>query len=69
MADKEVKDVEEQALGVFVKSYAKRYEQWKKEDLLPIAIQTLPKQVKLDRIFRNLERFWLQRERSLSEEV
>jgi hypothetical protein len=46
MGEKGITDLEEQALGSFRQSYNRRYEQWKKKDLLAIAVQTMPKQVK-----------------------
>ena len=38
--------IEQQALGIFSKSFSKRHEFWSKKDILLIALQTLPKQVK-----------------------
>lgn len=46
MGEKGILSLEKNALGPFRESYNRRYEQWKKKDLLIIAIQTMPKQVK-----------------------
>lgn len=69
MSDTGVRNLEHEALGPFLKSYTKRYEQWKRGDLLPIAIQTMPKQVRKDKVLRNLERLIYERENGLREEV
>ena len=54
MSSESTKDVDEQILGSFVKSYMKRYEQWKREDLLVVALETLPRQVDKAKILDNL---------------
>jgi hypothetical protein len=54
MNEEETKDLEQQVLGLFSKSYSKRYEQWKKQDLLAVAIETMPKQVDVDKVIDNL---------------
>lgn len=46
MSEEKARDIEQQALGVFSESFVKRYEHWKKKDLLSIAFRTMPKQVK-----------------------
>lgn len=54
MNEEKTKDLEQQVLGLFSKSYSKRYEQWKKQDLLAVAIETMPKQVDVDKVIDNL---------------
>ncbi|HUW48828.1 MAG TPA: hypothetical protein VMW36_08830 [Patescibacteria group bacterium] len=54
MNEEKTKDLEQQVLELFSKSYSKRYEQWKKQDLLPVAIETMPKQVDIDKVIDNL---------------
>ena len=54
MTQEKAKNVDEQVLGTFIKSYSKRYEQWKKGNLLWVALQTLPKQVKKENLLKNL---------------
>jgi hypothetical protein len=54
MTQEGAKKIDEQVLGTFIKSYSKRYEQWKKGDLLWVALQTLPKQVNKEKLLRNL---------------
>jgi hypothetical protein len=54
MNEEETRDLEQQVLGLFSKSYSKRYEQWKRQDLLAVAIETMPKQVNADKVIDNL---------------
>ena len=54
MNEENTRDLEQQVLGLFSKSYSKRYEQWKKQDLLAVAIETMPKQVDDDKVIDNL---------------
>jgi hypothetical protein len=54
MTQEKAKNLDEQVLGTFIKSYSKRYEQWKKGNLLFVALQTLPKQVKKENVLKNL---------------
>jgi hypothetical protein len=56
MNEEKTKDLEQQVLGLFSKSYSKRYEQWKRQDLLVVAIETMPKQVDVDKVIDNLIR-------------
>jgi hypothetical protein len=56
MNEEKTRDLEQQVLGIFSKSYSKRYEQWKRQDLLAVAIETMPKQVDTDRVIDNLIR-------------
>jgi hypothetical protein len=54
MNEEKTRDLEQQVLGIFSKSYLKRYEQWKRQDLLAVAIETMPKQVDTDKVIDNL---------------
>ena len=56
MNEEKTRDLEQQVLGIFSKSYSKRYEQWKRQDLLAVAIETMPKQVDADIVIDNLIR-------------
>ena len=56
MNEEKTKDLEQQVLGLFSKSYSKRYEQWKRQDLLVVAIETMPKQVDTNKVIDNLIR-------------
>ena len=56
MNEESAKDIEQQLLGVFIKSYSKRYEQWKRQDLLAVALETMPKQVDAEKVIDNLIR-------------
>jgi hypothetical protein len=56
MNGEKTRDLEQQVLRIFSKSYSKRYEQWKRQDLLAIAIGTMPKQVDTDKVIDNLIR-------------
>jgi len=49
-----VRDLNERALGTYIKSFSKRYERWKRKDLLSVALYTLPKQVKRENVAANL---------------
>jgi hypothetical protein len=54
MNEENTRDLEQQVLGLFSKSCSKRYEQWKRQDLLAVAIETMPKQVDDDKVIDNL---------------
>jgi hypothetical protein len=56
MNEEKMRDLEQQVLGFFSKSYSKRYERWKRQDLLVVAIETMPKQVDADKVIDNLIR-------------
>jgi hypothetical protein len=56
MTSENVRNLDEQCLGTFIKSYSKRYEQWKKKDLLAVALDTMPKQVDTANVIDNLIR-------------
>jgi hypothetical protein len=49
-----VENLAGQAIIPYNKSFSKRYEQWKKADLLAIALETMPKQVDKDKVLDNL---------------
>jgi len=49
-----IRKMDEEFLGGFVKSYSKRYQQWKRKDLLIVALETMPKQVNTDDVIDNL---------------
>jgi len=67
MEEKGVRELDQQALGPFRKSFTKRYEQWKRGDLLVVALETMPKQVKKDKLLRNLIRLTRERQENLRE--
>ena len=69
MEENGVRNLEQQVLGPFRKSFTKRYEQWKRKDLLAIALQTLPKQVKKDKVLYNLAKLNWERAGNLKEET
>jgi hypothetical protein len=54
MTAENVKGLDEQCLGTFIKSYSKRYEQWKRKELLVVALETMPKQVDAEKVIDNL---------------
>jgi hypothetical protein len=54
MSSENVRKLDEQCIGIFIKSYSKRYEQWKKKDLLVVALETMPKQVDAAKVIDNL---------------
>jgi hypothetical protein len=56
MSSGNARNLDEQFLGSFIKSYSKRYEQWKKKDLLVVALETMPKQVDAANVIDNLIR-------------
>jgi hypothetical protein len=56
MSSGNARNLDEQFLGSFIKSYSKRYEQWKKKDLLVVALETMPKQVDVTNVIDNLIR-------------
>ena len=69
MAESRVENLARQAIAPFHKSFTKRYEQWKRKDLLAIALQTLPKQVKKDKVLYNLAKLNWERAGNLKEET
>jgi hypothetical protein len=68
MTQEKAKNLDEQVLGTFIKSYSKRYEQWKRNDLLFVALQTLPKQVKKENVLKNLIKLNTEFAKSLSDD-
>ena len=52
MTQEKKRDLDEQVHGVFIKSCSRRFEQWKKNVLLSLALQTLPKQFKKKNVFK-----------------
>ena len=68
MTAENVKDLDEQCLGTFMKSYSKRYEQWKRKDLLVVALETMPKQVDAEKVIDNLIRLRCEFSKRLSYE-
>ena len=65
----EVGNLEQQALRPFCKSFTKRYEQWKRGNLLVVALETMPKQVKRDKVLDNLLKLYSTRAEDLNEEI
>jgi hypothetical protein len=68
MSSENVRNLDEQYLGTFIKSYSKRYEQWKKKDLLVVALETMPKQVDAANVIDNLIRLKCEFSKRLSYE-
>jgi len=56
MNEEATRDLEQQVLRIFSKSFSKRYEQWKRQDLLAVALETMPKQVDAEKVIDNLIR-------------
>ena len=54
MEEGKKRDLDQEVLGIFKKSFSKRYERWKRKDLLLVALQTMPKQVKTEKVIDNL---------------
>lgn len=54
MIEERARGLDQEVLGMFKSSYMKRYDQWKRGGLLLIAIQTMPKQVKKEKVIDNL---------------
>jgi glycosyltransferase involved in cell wall biosynthesis len=55
MSEDKARDLDQKVLGPFVKSFLGRYERWKRQDLLLVAVQTFPKQVKKQKVTDNLK--------------
>lgn len=68
MSSGNARNLDEQFLGSFIKSYSKRYEQWKKKDLLVVALETMPKQVDAANVIDNLIRLKCEFSKRLSYE-
>ena len=71
MAETRVENLAGQAIAPFYKSFTKRYEQWKRADLLVVALENMPKQVNQDKVLDNLIRLKCDRAHvlNLSEET
>lgn len=54
MTVQNVRNLDEEFLEDFIKSYTKRYQQWKRKDLLVVALETMPKQVNANDVIDNL---------------
>jgi hypothetical protein len=65
----EIAKLEQQALRPFCKSFTKRYEQWKRGNLLVVALETMPKQVNMDKVLDNLLKLHRARAENFSEET
>jgi len=68
MGEGKERDLDQQILGIFSKSFFKRYNQWKKKDLLVTALATMPKQVKTENVIDNLIRLKSEFAKRLSDE-
>ena len=68
MIEEKARDLDQQVLGTFIKSYSKRYEQWKKGNLLFVALETMPKQVNKEKVLDNLVKLMSEYERRLKDE-
>jgi hypothetical protein len=68
MSEDKARDLDQQVLGTFVKSFHRRYERWKRKDLLLVALQTFPKQVKKEKVIDNLTSLRAEFEKKLSDE-
>jgi len=68
MSSENARNLDEQYLGTFIKFYSKRYEQWKKKDLLVLALETMPKQVDVAGVIDNLIRLKCEFSKRLSYE-
>jgi hypothetical protein len=68
MSEDKTRDLDQQVLGPFVKSFHRRYQRWKRQDLLLVALQTFPKQVKKEKVIDNLTSLKAEFEKKLSGE-
>jgi hypothetical protein len=68
MSESRTRDLDQEVLGFFRNSYSKKYEKWKKKDLILIALQTLPKQAKTQKLVDNLTRLKTDFEKRIGEE-
>jgi len=68
MSEDKVRDLDQQVLRPFVKSFDRRYERWKRKDLLTVALRTFPKQVKKEKVIDNLTSLRAEFEKKLSGE-
>ena len=65
----EIENLERQALRPFCKSFTQRYEQWKRGNLLAVALETMPKQVDKAKVLDDLLKLHCTRAENLSEET
>jgi hypothetical protein len=68
MSEDKTRDLDQQVLGPFVKSFHRRYERWKRQDLLSVALQTFPRQVKKEKVIENLTCLKAEFDKKLSDE-
>jgi hypothetical protein len=54
MIEEKARELDQEVLGMFKGSYIRRYERWKKKDLLLVALQTMPRQVKREKVIDHL---------------
>jgi hypothetical protein len=69
MIEERSRGLDQEVLGMFRSSYMKRYEQWKRGELLHIAIQTMPKQVRKEEVIDNLIKLRSEYAKRLSDET
>ncbi|HJW97664.1 MAG TPA: hypothetical protein VJ529_00945 [Candidatus Bathyarchaeia archaeon] len=69
MIEDRARGLDQEVLGMFKSSYLKRYEQWKRGGLLLIAIKTMPKQVKTEKVIDNLLKLKSEYSKRLSDET
>jgi hypothetical protein len=68
MSESRTKNLDQEVLGFFRNSYSKKYEKWKRKDLILIALQTMPKQAKTQKLVDNLTKLKTDFEKRISEE-
>jgi glucan phosphorylase len=68
MCEDKARDLDQQVLSSFAKSFLRRYERWKRQDLLLVALQTFPKQVKKEKVTDNLKSLKAEFEKKVSDE-
>lgn len=68
MSESRTKDFDQEVLGFFRNSFSKKYEKWKKKDLILIALQTMPKQAKTQKLVDNLTKLKTDFEKRISEQ-
>lgn len=69
MAETRVENLAGQAIAPFYKSFTKRYEQWKRADLLAVALENMPKQIDKDKVLDALLKLHSDYVENLSEET
>jgi hypothetical protein len=68
MSESRAKEFDQEVLGFFRNSFSKKYEKWKRKDLITIALQTMPKQVRTQKLFDNLTKLKTDFEKRLKED-